>query len=428
MANEIILASIGSLGDLNPFIAVALELEARGNSTILAVPEDQVESVRSAGLKAHAILPSNEVMNQELGMTSADVTRAMMDDINFVVENVMLKFLEFGVTALDDITSDAVGIVGTIMTLPAAIISEKRSIPYISAALQPMTLPTVYDAPRVPEYWMLASPRFGMTGRVWNRMWMPIIRAETKRRFAKTINSVREVHDLPRLRRAPLLEVEIDPVMTVAMYSSQLAPLQPDHPKDATQTGFATFDHEGGTQKPLDDELLNFLDAGEPPIVFSLGSFAVNLPGEFYPVSYNVAQELGERAVLLTGSATDLTSTSDILVREYAPYSQLFPKSKCVVHHGGVGTTGQAMRAGVPQLITPHLGDQWDNGARIKSLGLGDTLPANKYCLENAMSAIRNILSSADIAGKAAQVAENMRLENGAQSTAVAIETALHRA
>ena len=238
MTDKIILASIGSLGDLHPFIAIAQELQARGQSLILAVSENQIEKVNSAGLDAHPILPSSEYMNRQLGLTSAEVTQEMMNDINFVVENVMLRFLQYGVDSLDEIAGDARAIVGTIMTLPAAIIAEKQSIPYISAVIQPMTLPTVYDAPRIPEYWMLASQKFGMPGRVWNRMWMPIIRAETKRRFAKSINSVRKQHGLAPLKRAPLLEVEVDPIATLAMYSPEFAPLQPDHPKNTSQTGF----------------------------------------------------------------------------------------------------------------------------------------------------------------------------------------------
>lgn len=428
MAQNIILASIGSLGDLHPFIALAHELRSRGHAITLAVAEDQVEKVQSAGLHAKSILPSNDVMNRELGMTGEDVTRAIMDDINFVVENVMLKNLGFGVAALDEIAGESDAIVGTIMTLPAAIVSEKRSIPYVSAVLQPMTLPTVYDAPRIPEYWMLASPEFGAIGRVWNRMWMPIIRLEMKRRFAKPINAVRMQHGLDKFKRAPLLDVEVDPIATLAMYSAQLAPLQPDHPENSHQTGFALFDSQSGDEKPLDAELQNFLNQGTPPLVFSLGSFAVNLPGDFYDVSYQIAEQLGERAVLLTGVSSHLTSTSNILVREYAPYSQLFPKSKLVVHHGGVGTTGQAMYAGVPQLIIPHLGDQWDNGSRIQSLRLGETLPSKEYNVEAAEKLIRDLLSDQSLADRARSVAKVMNLENGAKSAADVIEATINQA
>ena len=185
------------------------------------------------------------------------------------------------------------------------------------------------------------------------------------------------------------------------------------------------FDSQGGTLKPLADDIQTFLDTGEPPIVFSLGSFAVNLPGDFYELSYRVARDLGERAILLTGSASQLQSTSDILVCEYAPYSLLFPASKLVVHHGGVGTTGQAMHAGVPQLIVPHLGDQWDNGARVKSLGIGDTLPVKKYNLQSASEKVRSLLLDDSIAARAKRVAEVVQGENGAVSAAVRIEAAL---
>jgi len=391
MAKRIVLATIGSLGDLHPLIAVGLELKELGFEAVLAVSADQVEKVRTTGLEAHAILPPDEQMNADLGISPEEAAKAVMEDINFVIDKILLGYLREGVEALDEIARDAHAIVGTMLTFPAPIISEKREIPYISVALQPMSLITVYHTPKSPDYWMLASKKRGVVGRIWNRMWLPLIRTELKRRYAKRINEVRQEHGLGKIRRAPFIDVEVDPIATLALYSPELASLQPDYPENTILTGFPIFDSNSGAPESLDTDFRDFLSAGSAPLIFSLGSFAVNAPGKFYEDSFEVANALGERAILLTGAETSLQSTGDILVRRYAPYSQLFPHAAVIIHHGGIGTTGQAMRAGKPQLVVPHLGDQWDNGERIKSLGIGDVLAAKKYTQSTAPDMIASL-------------------------------------
>ena len=421
MTKKIILASFGSLGDLHPFIAVGLELKKLGYEAVLAVSEDQVEKVRTTGLKAHAIMPTEVQMNTDLGITAEEGAAAMMDDVNFVIDKILLGYLNESVKALEEIADDACAIVGTILTFPAAIIAEKCSLPFIFAALQPMSLVSVYHVPKSPDYSMLASPRFGLAGRVWNRMWLPLIRTELKRRFAKRINSVRNSHGLKNIRRAPFIEVEVDPIATLAMYSPSLAELQPDYPANTIRTGFPIFDSNSGQSESLDDELQTFLAAGPPPLIFTLGSFAIKAPSGFYSSSLEVAEALGVRAVLLTGGCEPLQSTDNILVRDYAPHSQIFPKASIIIHHGGVGTTGQAMRAGKPQLIVPHLGDQWDNGDRIKSLGIGDVLVAKEYSVESAIAAIDALLNDNSIHERAEKLGDKVRQETGAQTAAKTI-------
>ena len=425
MAKKIVLATIGSLGDLHPFIAIGLELDLLGFEVVLAVSADQVEKVRASGLEAHAILPPDEQMNADLGMSPEEAAKAVIEDVNFVIDKILLGYLREGVEALDEIASDACAIVGTMLAFPAPIISEKREIPYIHAALQPMSLITVHHVPKSPDYWMLASKKFGVAGRIWNRMWLPLIRSELKRRYAKRINKVRQEQGLGKIRRAPFIEVEVDPIATLALYSPELASLQPDYPENTALTGFPVFDSNGGTPETLDTDFQEFLSAGSAPLVFSLGSFAINAPGKFYEDSFEVANALGQRAILLTGGDTSLKSTGDILVRRYAPYSQLFPHAAAIIHHGGIGTTGQAMRAGKPQLVVPHLGDQWDNGERVKALGIGDVLEAKKYTESSAQNMIATLIANNEMRDLALVIGKKITKEDGAETAAKAIADAI---
>lgn len=124
-----------------------------------------------------------------------------------------------------------------------------------------------------------------------------------------------------------------------------------------------------------------FLATGDPPLVFTLGSAAVHIADDFYAESLKAARLLGRRAVLLVGPQGDtgVADGPDVIAVAYAPFSTLFPRAAAIVHQGGVGTTQQALRAGRPQLVVPHLGDQFDNGARVARLGCGRTLRRDRY-------------------------------------------------
>jgi len=141
-------------------------------------------------------------------------------------------------------------------------------------------------------------------------------------------------------------------------------------------------------------EIEDFLNAGRAPLVFTLGSSAVLHAGHFYTESAKAARLLNKRAVLLVGKDTANRPTSlppEIGVFDYAPYSQLFPRAAAIVHQGGVGTTGQAMRAGRPMLVMPFGFDQQDNAHRVEKRGIARTISRKKYSAETAAAALRKL-------------------------------------
>jgi UDP:flavonoid glycosyltransferase YjiC (YdhE family) len=282
-----------------------------------------------------------------------------------------------------------------------------------------------YDPPVTPDFWMLAKPPMSPTKVAWNRMELTLVRAELRRRYNGPINHVRREHGLGPLKGTPLFGgPPPEAPLVLAMWSEALAPRPADYPPNTLIAGFPVFDSDTGAPEKLDPELDAFLASGAPPIVFTLGSFAVYAPGDFYGASSAIAHELGRRAVLLTGPGPQPPSRPDMIVRAYAPHSLVFPHTSLIVHHGGVGTTGQVMRAGKPHLIVPHMGDQYDHGARITRLGLGASLDTRRYAGEGA-ALIARILADPAIAGRAAAAASKVRAENGAETAAKAIELAL---
>jgi rhamnosyltransferase subunit B len=168
-----------------------------------------------------------------------------------------------------------------------------------------------------------------------------------------------------------------------------------------------------------------FLNHGEPPVVFTLGSFAVFAPGAFYEHSAEACRRMGLRAIFLTGRSENAQTTDTTLTRAYLPHSLVFSRCAAIVHHGGIGTTGQAMIAGRPQVVVPHMGDQWDNGYRLERLGVATVLPAQDYTAESARRAIADILGNTAFSERAKNVANDVRVESGASTAAELILSAL---
>jgi UDP:flavonoid glycosyltransferase YjiC (YdhE family) len=179
----------------------------------------------------------------------------------------------------------------------------------------------------------------------------------------------------------------------------------------------------------LSPELSRFLDAGPPPVVFTLGSSAVMDAGRFFEESLDAARAVGRRAVLLVGRDPrnrSLTPLPDSAIAvEYAPYSAVLPRAAAVVHQGGVGTTAQALRAGRPMLVVPWSHDQPDNAERVRRLGVGLTVSRARYRAATAAAALRRLLGEPPFGERAAEIGRLVRAEDGAADACDALERSL---
>jgi UDP:flavonoid glycosyltransferase YjiC (YdhE family) len=219
----------------------------------------------------------------------------------------------------------------------------------------------------------------------------------------------------------PLYEGQFSPQGTLALFSSTFARPQPDWPPRSRVTGFVFHDDDSG----LPDDLRAFLDAGDPPIVFTLGSSAAETPGPFYDESARAAETLGRRAVLLVGRSASVETRNTgrgLFISRFAPHGPLFARAAAVVHHGGIGTLGQAMRAGKPMLVVPHAHDQPDNALRAERMGIARVVPARAYRCARVARALAALCGSRIIAEQAAAIGRHVCRERG---TAVAVQAIL---
>ncbi|MDQ2856149.1 MAG: glycosyltransferase, partial [Acidobacteriota bacterium] len=215
--------------------------------------------------------------------------------------------------------------------------------------------------------------------------------------------------------------------LILALFSRLFAQPQPDWPRQTRQTGFAFYD--GRNELEMPSELSKFLDDGPPPIVFTLGSSAVWVARDFYRESIAAARALKRRAVLLIGDERNRPGEPlppEIIAVNYAPFEALLPRSCAMVHHGGVGTTSQGLRAGVPTLIVPFAFDQPDNAVHAERMGTSRTLPRRKYQAERVAQELGKLLEGSEYARKARAVGEQLRAENGAAVACDLIESVMH--
>lgn len=422
--SRIVFVTWGSLGDLHPYLALAVELKRRGHETVVATLPAHREHVQRAGPEFRPIRPdvSPEDPNaRELVRRVLDARGGPEYLFRHIFEPTTRDTYEDTLNAVCG-SRPADLIVSHQVPLTTPIVAQQKRIPWISGVLLPMAFLSVYDPPTPPQAPALRKLTALHPTIARSLYW---VARHVTRSWVRPIDRLREELGLPRGGH-PVFEGQHSPALVLALFSRVLARLQPDYPPQTLLTGFPFYDGANG-QVP-DRELLQFLDDGEPPVVFTLGSSAVWVAGEFYRTSIAAARALGRRALLLAGdNAAALREglPSGIGVFDYAPHSLVMPRASVVVHQGGVGTTGQALRSGRPMLVMPFGQDQPDNARRVVELGVARTISRRGYTPHRAARELSILLSDAQYARKAAEVGEQVRAERGTETACDAIEQVL---
>jgi len=241
---KIVLATIGSLGDLHPFIAIGLALQARGFAVVLAVPADHVAKVEAAGLTGVAIVGGFDTLAKALGLPPEQAARRIMADQTYLMDRILMPWLADSTTALDEAMDGAVALVASLFVFAAPIVAELRGVPLVNVLLQPMATFSAYAPPSTPDFRMMAPAPAGPVGRAWNRAVYRVMRGVLRHRHARPVNAVRAAHGLPPSAQALLLETPAATALTLCCYSPLIAPSQPDLPATMRITGFAVFDSD----------------------------------------------------------------------------------------------------------------------------------------------------------------------------------------
>ena len=397
-------------------LALALELKRRGHCITIASSKFYRDKVEGLDIGFAPLRPDWDPTDREI--------IAQCEDLKTGPEVLFRKLVLPHLREIyNDLLRAAAGadlMIAGELVLAAPLVAEKLGLRWVSETLSPTSFFSAHDPSLLVN--APAVYRLRKAGWVVNRAVLELGKLAA-RHWWEPVRQLRRELGL-RVQCDPVFKDKFSPDLVLALFSSSLARPQPDWPKQTLQPGFVFFDREKAVAEDS-PELAAFLAAGDAPIVFTLGSTAVHNPGNFYEASAAAARQLGKRAVLLGIKSLAGMDLADILALPYAPFSQIFPHAAAIVHQGGSGTTGQAMRAGRPQLIVPYGWDQPDNGVRVERLGLGLCLARSEYSAKAAVEALKKLLGNPQIAARAAKVGEQIRSEDALTKACDAIERVL---
>jgi UDP:flavonoid glycosyltransferase YjiC (YdhE family) len=412
---RIVLNTFGSLGDLHPYLAIAIELGRRGHTTIIAASEVYRGRIEAENVGFAPVRPDvGELLENAPLMEKILHPRRGSE---YLLRDYLLPEVE---NAYDDLNAACPGadlLVTHVAGYAGPIVAEKRKLPWISIALQPAIFFSTYD-PSVlaPAPWL--RHLYGLGHRPF-----VALRALAKRRvesWTGPVARLRKKLDLPISTTNAVLE-GFSPFGTLALFSPRFAAPQPDWPPRTRTCGFVFYDKRDA-QLVADEGLEEFLKSGPSPVLFTLGSSAVMRPGSFYEESMAAAHKLGVRAVLLTGNLERPKSSKNIYVTDYASYSEIMPRVSASVHSGGIGTCAQALRSGRPMLVVPWSHDQPDNADRLRKLGVSRTIERARYTAARAQRELDRLLSECSYEKNAGEIARGLAAEDGLRAACDSLE------
>jgi vancomycin aglycone glucosyltransferase len=371
-----LLAAVGTRGDVQPGLALALELRKLGHAVRMCISPNFVDWAKSLGLEAVPMGVEMRMPAQRSGTTlklTPEELRRLRESMPDLITD---QFETIGNAA--DGSDVILGCNAHQYAAPS--IAEHAGIGCVTAVYAPVALPSLdLGPPPIPGQAADATMRpsieeqWSNTAKVWNE------------RALERINRNRD-----RLGMAPIDDV-LDYVLTNHTWlaaDATLAPVPATPGREIFQTGTWVL----ADDMPLSAEIDAFLEGGEPPILVGFGSMPA--AGDMSRHLIGAARAVGRRIIVSRGWADlDLIDNApDCLALGDASYDRLFPRVAAVVHHGGAGTTAAAARAGVPQVITPMFNDQFYWANRIVDLGLGATTPHATLTEESLTASLREVL------------------------------------
>jgi UDP:flavonoid glycosyltransferase YjiC (YdhE family) len=395
MHMRVTFASLGTLGDLHPLLAVARAVQNRGGDVMIASSKGFGDYVVSLGFRFCPIRPDLEPGFGQVSRLSdpgRGPERLLREELFPAVRKTYADLSEAcrGADLL---------VVGELVYV-APLVATKSGIPWVNAVLSPSSFLSSLD-PCV----LAPAPAFHHLrhfGPLPHRLLLAYGERLTSRWAEPLYAFRRELGFAPG--RNPVYHDKHSPHLTLALFPKLFAAPQSDWPEQVLQTGFPFFKQP--PERSVRERIETFLDAGTPPLVFTLGSSMVGIAGDFYGVAARAAEALGRRAILLIGKNPPPAGLPDsILSVAYAPLESVFPRAAAVIHHGGIGSCAMALRCGVPSLVIPFAYDQPDNAERLRKLGV-------------ALALKRSRVSAASLARRLNQVLDNRRMRDEARHLA----------
>jgi rhamnosyltransferase subunit B len=282
-------------------------------------------------------------------------------------------------------------VIASPVAMGARIAQERLGLPLITAYTAATMLRTVED-PMTLAQWRVA-PWFPRALR--SAAWALLDRHKLEPLVRPALDALRGELGMAPLRESVFGRWMHSPQAGVALFPAWFAAAAKDWPSQVVQAGFPLFDED--VRDGLSPDLAHFLASGRPPVVFMPGT-ARERAADFFAAAVQACEQAGERGLLLGAVDPDLRQRlpSSIHAESYVPFGSLLRRTGALVHHGGIGSAAQALRAGIPQLVAPHAYDQFDNAMRLERLGVGRTLRSDASGLQAMGAQLKALLASAE--------------------------------
>ncbi len=419
---KILLLTIGSRGDVQPYVALGKGLKAAGHEVTVATCSRFQGFIEDHGLHY------GHISDDILKLIDSDQGKALMEDtrgiLRIVAANLKLarqvgpiqhRMVQESWEVAQSVMPDVVCFHPKAILGPA--IGEKLGIPAILASPVPMLVPT-------GETPCIGFPKLPL-GRLYNRMTYGIVHAMIRVFAGPYVRAWRKKTGTPAPRRN--LDCLRDQAgrffPALHAYSGHVVPRPLDWPKTAIVSGYWFLDADDTWEPP--DDLRAFLNDGPAPIYVGFGSMSGRDPKRLGNAVIEALRRTGQRGIFATGwGGIDADTLPDtVFMIDEAPHDWLFPRMAAVVHHGGAGSTAAGLRAGRPTLICPFIADQPFWGATVHALGAGPApIAQKKVTAENFAVAFDQLINDKEMRSAAAAVGAQLRLEDGIDKAVTFIE------
>ena len=396
----------GSRGDVQPYIALGQGLKVAGYNIRLLASENFEPLAREAGLdfrstgeSIEAIIQSDEWRKTTESGNFLTILAKMRSELKGRAAGIAQQ-LPTLLEGSDVILTGMGGIGGTFS------IAEMLKIPVIQAFVVPFAPTSEYPAPLVPKL---------PFGHALNRLSFQVVRQMMWQSSKVGDAATRQVLGLPKGSFwGPYAALNRRQVPALFGYSRYVLPSPHDWPEYYQVTGYWFLDEPQEWTPPSD--LVEFLNAGQPPVYIGFGSMVNRNPEEAGAMALEALKQSGQRGVLASGwgglKPSDLPNTVHLITS--IPHSWLFPRMAAVVHHGGAGTTAAGLRAGVPSILVPFMGDQPFWGQRVADLSVGTRpIPRKKLTSQGLADAITEAVSNTAMRQQASDLGQKIRAEDG---------------
>jgi rhamnosyltransferase subunit B len=402
-ALNVLLVTLGSSGDVLPYIGLGRALSARGHDVTLLANSHFQQVIRECGLQFVEL--GTEADYQKITLDPSlwsPITGARLLASGLILSNMRRTF---EIIESRNIPGQTV-IAGPFTAFGARIAQERLGIPLVTVCLQPSALRSTRMPPVIKP--LPLSQHFPAA---WNKLCFSLAdRAFFDRLVRGHTNALRTELGLSAVRGS-FTDWSLSPARTIGLFPDWFAPEAFDWPKPVRLCEFPLYD--ASDQTPLSPEASEFLDAGAAPLVFTPGS-AMRHASEFFAAAVEACRLLGARGVLVSPFRDHLPADLPpcILAHGWFPFSRLFPRTAAVVHHGGIGTTSLALKAAVPQLIMPMAFDQHDNARRLERLGVARSLSRHRFRGPAVARLLGELLGSRSVATACRTASERLQNEH----------------